>query len=65
MYHSAMFMEDLSKRLKNRIHLSSDAMGAYADAVERAFGADVVYGQIVKVYASPAREDQRSTAQRV
>jgi IS1 family transposase len=59
MYHSAMFMEDLAKRLKNRIQLSSDAMGSYADAVERAFGADVDYGQIVKEYASPAREEQR------
>ena len=64
MYHSAMFMEDLAKRLKNRIQLSSDAMGAYADAVERAFGADVDYGQIVKEYASPARKSSVSTAQR-
>jgi hypothetical protein len=34
-------------------------MGAYLDAVERAFGADVDYAQIVKEYASPAVEDQR------
>ena len=32
---------------------------AYAEAVERGFGADVDYGQIVKEYASPAREEQR------
>jgi IS1 family transposase len=59
LYHSTIFMEDLAKRLKNRIQLSSDAMGAYADAVERGFGADVDYGQIVKEYTSPAREEQR------
>jgi IS1 family transposase len=59
MYHATMFMEDLAGRLKNRIQLSSDAMSAYADAVERAFGADIDYGQIVKEYSSPAVEDQR------
>jgi IS1 family transposase len=58
-YHATAFMEDLAGRLKNRIQLSSDAMTAYADAVERAFGAEIDYAQIVKEYASPAREDQR------
>jgi IS1 family transposase len=58
-YHATAFMEDLAGRLKNRIQLSSDALSAYADAVERAFGAEIDYGQIVKEYASPNREDQR------
>lgn len=40
-----IFMRDLSMRLANRVQLSSDAMDAYADAVERSFGADVDYGQ--------------------
>ena len=52
-------MEDLAGRLNNRIQLSSDALRAYADAVERAFGAEIDYAQIVKEYASPSREDQR------
>lgn len=34
-------MEDFAGRLNNRIQLSSDAMNAYADAVERAFGAEI------------------------
>jgi IS1 family transposase len=58
-YHATVFMEDLASRLNNRIQLSSDALTAYRDAVERAFGAEIDYGQIVKEYASPAREDQR------
>lgn len=45
-----IFMRDLSMRLANRIQLSSDAMDAYADAVERSFGAEVDYGQAVKFY---------------
>jgi IS1 family transposase len=58
-YHAVRFMEDLASRLNNRIQLSTDALSAYADAVEIGFGADVDYAQIVKEYASPAREDQR------
>jgi IS1 family transposase len=58
-YHTRVFMDDLSRRLKNRIQLSSDAMGAYADAVERAFGADIDYGQIVKEYSAPVAEERR------
>jgi IS1 family transposase len=44
------FVADLASRLKNRIQLSSDALPAYIEAVEQAFGSDVDYGQIVKVY---------------
>lgn len=58
-YHAIQFMEDLARRLNNRIQLSSDALKAYPDAVEIAFGAEIDYAQIVKEYASPAREDQR------
>jgi IS1 family transposase len=44
------FMIDLSERLSNRVQISSDSLRSYVDAVERAFGADVDYGQIVKFY---------------
>jgi IS1 family transposase len=43
---------DLASRLKNRVQLSSDALRAYVDAVELAFGADVDYAQIIKTYVS-------------
>jgi IS1 family transposase len=49
------FIADLNARLDNRIQLSSDALAAYVEAVELAFGADVDYGQVVKFYdAEPA-----------
>jgi len=48
--HAVAFMTDLSERLANRVQLSSDALNTYVDAVERAFGADVDYGQAVKFY---------------
>jgi len=44
------FITDLSERLANRIQITSDALEAYVDAVEQAFGADVDYGQAVKFY---------------
>lgn len=43
-------MCDLSERLTNRVQLSSDALAAYVEATEEAFGADVDYGQAVKFY---------------
>jgi IS1 family transposase len=49
-YHAKEFMGDLRQRLSDRIQLSSDGLDAYTDAVERGFGADVDYGQVVKTY---------------
>lgn len=44
------FVHDLSSRMKNRIQLSSDGMNQYLNTVEDAFGTDVDYGQVVKIY---------------
>ena len=48
------FVDGLASRLANRVQLTSDGLKAYLDAVEGAFGADVDYAQLVKLYgASP------------
>ena len=48
------FIDDLRARLANRVQLTSDGHKAYLEAVEGAFGADIDYAQLVKVYgASP------------
>lgn len=44
------FMDDLASRLANRVQLTSDGHRAYLEAVEGAFGADVDYAQLVKLY---------------
>ena len=44
------FMDDLKKRLANRVQLTTDGHKAYLEAVEGAFGADVDYAQLVKLY---------------
>ena len=43
-------MDDLRSRLANRVQLSTDGHSAYLEAVEGAFGADVDYAQIIKLY---------------
>ena len=46
------FMDDLRERLANRVQLSTDGHGAYLEATEGAFGGDVDYAQVVKMYGS-------------
>lgn len=50
--YALSFMDDLKSRLANRVQLTSDGHRAYLDAVEEAFGADVDYAQLVKMYGS-------------
>lgn len=44
------FMDDLRGRLANRVQLTTDGHKAYLEAVEGAFGADVDYAMLVKLY---------------
>ncbi len=46
------FMDDVAERLANRVQLTTDGRGAYLDAIEGAFGADVDYAQLVKLYGT-------------
>src|SRR6266542_1003304 len=46
------FMDDLRARLANRVQLTSDGHRAYLEAVEGAFGGDVDYAQLVKLYGA-------------
>ena len=49
-YH---FMHDLAGRLANRVQLTTDAHRPYLAAVEDAFGTDIDYAQLVKIYGAP------------
>ncbi len=50
--YAMWFMDDLRARLANRVQLTTDGHRAYLEAVEGAFGADVDYAQLVKLYGS-------------
>ena len=44
------FMDDLRARLANRVQITTDGHTAYLEAVEGAFGGDVDYAQLIKLY---------------
>lgn len=50
--YAMAFMDDLSRRLASRVQLTSDGHKAYLEAVEGAFGADVDYAMLVKMYGN-------------
>ena len=58
-YSAKLFMDDLASRLANRVQLTSDGHRAYLDAVEDAFGADIDYAQLVKLYGDTPESVQK------
>jgi IS1 family transposase len=48
--YATEFMEDLKSRLAHRVQLTTDAHKAYLSAVETAFGDEVDYSVLVKLY---------------
>lgn len=50
--YAMAFMDDLSRRLTNRVQLTSDGHKAYLEAVEGAFGGDIDYAMLVKLYGT-------------
>lgn len=53
------FMHDLAGRLANRVQLTTDGHRVYLDAVESAFGANIDYSMLVKVYGHDSEPDTR------
>jgi IS1 family transposase len=51
---ACQFMEDLASRVTTRIQITTDGHRAYAEAVEGAFGMDVDYAMLIKLYGSPS-----------
>lgn len=53
------FMKDLAGRLTNRIQLTTDGHHVYANAVEAAFGVDIDYAMLIKIYGAPRENEAR------
>lgn len=51
-------MHDLASRLSNRIQLTTDGHRVYADAVESAFGSDIDYAMLVKIYGADQQDSE-------
>jgi len=57
-------MDDLRARLANRVQITTDGHRAYLEVVEGAFGCDVDYAQIIKMYgATPSPPGRYSPAE--
>lgn len=50
------FMKDVASRLANRVQLTTDGHKAYLEAVDAAFGTEVDYAQLVKLYGAEKTE---------
>ena len=57
--YAKLFIGDLAARLANRVQLTSDGHRAYLDAVEDAFGDDIDYAQLVKIYGQTVEGEKR------
>jgi IS1 family transposase len=53
------FMHDLADRLAHRVQLTTDGHRAYLEAVESAFGNNIDYAMLVKMYGADATEETR------
>lgn len=60
-----IFIEDLASRLANRVQLTTDGLKAYLNAVEDAFGSEIDYAMLNKIYAASQEETRYSPAERI
>ncbi len=53
------FIDDLAHRLTSRIQLTTDGLAIYVKAVEQAFGEEIDYAMLVKVYGGASEAQKR------
>ncbi len=58
-----MFIDDLKSRLASRVQLTTDGLKVYLEAVEGAFGADIDFAQLVKIYGASQEETRYGPAE--
>jgi IS1 family transposase len=56
---ASAFMHDLAGRLANRIQLTTDGHRVYVDAVDSAFGSNIDYAMLVKLYGNDREGEAR------
>jgi IS1 family transposase len=53
------FMQDLASRLANRVQLTTDGLKAYLTAVEDAFGSNIDYAMLIKIYGDSDKQEEK------
>jgi IS1 family transposase len=56
---ACMFMDDVAERIDSRIQLTTDGLRSYLVAVQGAFGLEVDYATLHKLYGSPAEAEKK------
>jgi len=52
------FIQDLAARLAHRVQLTTDGLRVYVDAVDDAFGCEIDYAMLVKMYGTDQQETE-------
>jgi IS1 family transposase len=53
------FMKDLASRVSTRVQLTTDGLHAYLEATDSAFGTEIDYARLIKVYGSDPNAEKR------
>jgi IS1 family transposase len=53
------FVKDVAGRMANRVQVSTDGLKAYVAAMDKAFGTEVDYAQIIKIYGNDQVDNRR------
>src|ERR1017187_2376448 len=56
---ATQFIEDLAGRLSNRVQLTTDGLKLYLTAIDNAFGSDIDYAMLVKIYGIDPEGEKR------
>jgi len=65
LHMASAFIQDLKQRLALRVQLTTDGFKPYLNAVEDAFGSDVDYAQLVKLYGAEIADEARYSPPRI
>lgn len=57
--YAEVFINDIAGRLANRVQLTTDGYKPYLKAVDAAFGGDIDFAQLVKIYGTVPTKDER------
>jgi IS1 family transposase len=52
------FVADLAARLASKVQLTTDGLHFYLEAVEKAFGSEIDYAMLVKIYGKGGKKDE-------
>ena len=53
------FVQDVASRMANRVQVSTDGLKSYVAAMDKAFGTEVDYAQIIKIYRNDQVDNRR------